>query len=179
MTHDYSDFVDEPVSEDSLKRLSELAEEQLQRQVEVEEAKTALKDAEERLRQVAWFDIPELMQELGMETITTLSGVKVDISQETRASIRAPKKRAAMQWLRDNGHEAIIKREVKLQFGMGEDEIAQGVVDTLGDLDYSDDSNVHSSTLKKFVKELREAGLDVPDELFSVHQQRVSKIKTK
>jgi len=177
MSHDYSDYV-EPTSEDSLAELSRLADLQLEAQVEVERAKAALKDREKELREIAEVRIPELMEEMGIETFTTTSGVKISVKEAIRASILVANKGRAFRWLRDNGHEALIKRIVKLQFGMGQDEQAQEAIDRLGpDYDIDDDCKVEPMTLKKFVREMLEEGQEVPEDLFSVHRQRVSNIK--
>ena len=179
MTHDYSEFT-KPQSEDALARLSVMADEQLQKQLDVAVATKALKDAKEELDQVSMFDIPELMAELGIEEFQTTSGLKVSIKEKVRASILKATQIQAFMWLRENGHAAIIKRIVKVQFGMGEDEMAQKAIETLlkQALPVEDNSSVHPSTLAKFVREMFENGAEVPEELFSVHRQRVAGIKT-
>lgn len=179
MTHDYSKFTDAPKDDtgDSLARLAEMADEQVRRQNTLATAEAEVKSAKEELRQISEEAIPELMESLGVETFTTTSGVKITIKEIIRASILKPKQHQAFAWLRKNGHEALIKRVVKLQFGMGEDELANETVKKLEDLDLEDNSSVHAATLKKFVKELLEEGKDVPEDLFSVHKQRVSSVK--
>lgn len=174
--HDYSDYIG-PTSDDALARLSQLAEAQLEAQISVAKAERGLKAWQEELRQISEVHIPELMEELGVEEITTTSGIKLAVSEKIQASILAANKAAAFRWLRENGHEALIKRVVRVQFGMGEDELAQEAIDRLKDLPVEDDSKVHPSTLKKFVKELLSEGQEVPEELFSVHRQRVANIK--
>lgn len=175
--HDYSDYIDRPQSEDALAELSRLADAQLEAQVAVERAEEELKARKQELAEIAEVQIPELMEKMGIETFTTTSGVKISVKEQIRASILAAHRGAAFRWLRENGHEALIKREVKVAFGMGEDELAQETIEKLGDLPVEDKSSVHPSTLKKFVTELLEAGAEVPEELFSVHRQRVSNIK--
>lgn len=179
MSHDYSDYT-KPQSEDALARLSVMAEDQLQKQLDVAIAEKALKDAKEELDQVSMFDIPELMEKLGIEQFQTTSGLKVSIKEKVRASILKATQHQAFAWLRENGHAAIIKRIVKVQFGMGEDVYAQQAVEALEaqSLPVEDNSSVHPATLAKFVREMQEDGAEVPTDLFSIHRHSVSTIKT-
>ena len=176
MSHDYSEHV-QPQSEDGLAQLSRLAEEQLERQKAVAAAEAELEKRKDELRETAEVAIPELMEELGIETFTTSNGLKVSVKEDIRASILAANKAQAFQWLRDNGHSAIIKRIVKVQFGMGEDDQAEQAIEALGDLPVEDESNVHWQTLCRFAREMLSEGQEIPEELFSIHRQRVSKIK--
>ena len=174
--YDYSKHNTGP-SKDGLARLTNLADEQVKRELELEQAEAELVRVKKELADIAEVGIPELMIELGVETIKTLSGVTVDIKETTRASVRKNQQAGAFGWLRENGHEALIKRVIQLQFGMGEDELAQETLEKLEGLDLSDKSSVHAQTLAKFVKELKGEGKEVPEEFFSVHVQRVSKVK--
>jgi hypothetical protein len=176
MSHDYSEYA-KPQSEDALARLSRLADQQLEAQRDLATAEADVKRAKKALADVAEVAIPELMEELGIEDFTTTSGVKISVKEKVRASIIAAQKAAAFRWLRENGHEALIKRKIEVQFGMGEDAQAQEALAALGDLPVKDDSSVHAQTLAKFVRELLAEGKDVPEEMFSVHKQRVSNIK--
>jgi hypothetical protein len=178
MSHDYSGY--EPSqSEDALAQLSELAEEQQRRASAVNKAEEDLKFAQSELRKVAEEMIPELMITLGIEEFTTISGLKISIKEQYRASIRADFKNAGYAWLRENGHAAIIKRVVKVQFGMGEDEMAQKAIDALEEqfLPVEDSNSIPWQTMARLAKDMREDGQDLPEELFSVHLQRISKIK--
>lgn len=175
----YEKYAKRPQSEDKLAELSQLAEEQLAKQQAVADAERALKERKEELRQIAEVAVPELMDSLGIENFTTTSGIKIKVGTKIRASINAQNQRGAFDWLREHGHEAIIKRELKMTFGMGEDEQAQEVIKKLDGMPVQDKSAVHPSTLVKFVGEMLEAGHDVPAELFNIHQQRITKIDVK
>lgn len=178
MSHDYSEYTKKPQSGDALARLSDLANQQMDKAVEVERAEAELKRLTDEYRQIAEQDIPELMEELGIEEFTTTSGLKISIKEKVRASILAAKKAQAFQWMRENGHAGLIKRIVKVQFGMGDDELAQETVEMLKDLDVEDESSIHNGTLCKFVREMQAEGKEVPEALFSVHRQKVAGIKT-
>jgi len=176
MSNDYTDY-QKPVSDDAMAKLAKLAQDQLDCEQRVESAKQYLKRAEDELRTVAEVSIPELMDEMGMTEFKTKTGLKIIVSEKIRASITAAKRNQAFKWLRDNGHAALIKRVVKVQFGMGEDAQAEAAIKKLGDLPVEDDSSVHNQTLVKFVGEMLKDGRDVPEELFNIHRQRFTKVK--
>lgn len=176
MAHDYSEFITER-SVDKLELLSELATEQLRLETKLEEAQAAVEVAAKELQDIAERAIPELMLDLGMESFRTSSGIKVDVGEKVRASIIAAQHANAMAWLRDEGHAGLIKRKLELSFGMGEDKMAKKALDLLEDYEVGDKADVHWSTLGKFVREMLAEGKEVPDTLFSVHKQRISKVK--
>lgn len=177
MTYDYSEH-EKPKSEDALAKLSELADKQLALEKELAEAEKAVEDAEKALREVSEIEIPELMDQLSIEDFKTTSGLKVSVKEDIRAHIKKANQPDAFQWLREHGHEALIKRELKVQFGKGEDEQAESTLKTLreAELQAEDKAYVHPSTLAKFVREKLKAGEEIPLELFGVHRQRVSKV---
>lgn len=179
MSKDYSGYQSRPQSDDALAKLSQLAEDQLAASHALAAAEKAVEDRKEELRQIAEVEVPELMDTLGMKEFTTTSGIKIKVAVKIRASINAQNQAGAFRWLRENNHEAIIKREVKVQFGMGEDAQAQETLKKLEGLPVQDKSSVHNATLVKFVGEMLKDGLPVPEELFNIHRQRFTKVDVK
>lgn len=177
MGKDYSDFTARPQSSDAMAKLTELAIAQLKAEKSIDDAETALKQAKEDLRQIAEDQIPELMDQLGVAAFTTTNGLKITVDTKTRASIAAKSKAEAFRWLRKNGHAALIKREIRMLFGMGEDDLAEIAKAMLADMPVEDSSSVHNATLVKFVGEMLKEGKSIPEELFNVHQQRFTKVK--
>lgn len=177
MSHDYSEFTTPKDMGEGLAKLSEMADEQVRRELVLAKADKAAALAKEELRQISEEAIPELMMTMGIETFKTTSGITINVKETIRASVLKATEAAAFAWLRANGHAALIKRKVALQFGMGDDELAQATLDKLEGLDVEDKSSVHSGTLAKFVREQLEEGTEVPEDLFSIHKQRVSKVK--
>jgi hypothetical protein len=76
------------------------------------------------------------MTELGMTSTTMLDGSKVDVVENIYVSIpKDPdKSRACYSWLEDNGLGDIIKNQVGMSFGKGENEDAKKLEDTIKDL---------------------------------------------
>ncbi len=178
---DYSDY-EEPPQEDDLKKLTELAARQVYLEALVIKAEEDLRKAKENLRQISEFDLPAVMDRLKLESFTTTDGVEIEVSEKIRASIAEKNEKAAFKWLRDNGHDAIIKRNIAFAFGKGEDAQADAFLDLVASaenlkLTMSDKSSVHANTLSSLVKRLLQDGEDVPTETLNVYRQRFSKVK--
>lgn len=174
---DYSEFT-KPTGETSLTELTELAEQQAQLEAAVEQAEQALKKVKEDLRLISEVALPEKMEALGMETFTTTHGLKIKVKETIRASLPKENPGASLNWLREQGHGGVIKRVVKLEFGMGQDTVADEVGALLEEHGhgFTDESNVHFMTLGALAKERLTAGKDMPSELFNIHRQRVAKL---
>ena len=177
MAHDYTSFVD--TDDNILARLSEAAEDQLAAEKALEAAEVEQKRAKDALKKIQEVTIPELMDEAKLSEFKTESGVKISVKENIRASISAANRPDAFAWLREHGHEALIKRQVTVMFGKGEDATAAEAIKALEEreLPVDDKSSVHAQTLAKFIREKLEAGEEVPMELFGVFRQRVSTVK--
>lgn len=165
---------------DKLEMLTALAEGWKHAMEDVERCAAELAKAQMRVREIEESEIPEIMDELEIETFTAKNGLKVEVKENVRCSIPKNKRGEAYAWLRENGHGALIKRKLMLQFGKGEEEIAEEFKKQLLELserEVDDLEDVHNSTLVAFVKEKSEAGEELPTDLFPVFRQRVAKIK--
>ena len=158
-----------------LVQLAELANAQRDAEVLVEKYEEQLKKAKQGLRKISEDKLPTLMDELDMTTFSTKSGLTVTIKESIRASITKANNPAAMAWLRENGHEKLIKHEVKIQ--PANEKEAAALTKKLAKVSYVDTTSVHSQTLAKFVREKMEAGEDIPQDLFGVFRQRISKVQ--
>lgn len=176
-TPDYGEFL-KPKSDDALAELAELAELQALAEKQVELAEEELKKSKEALRLISDVSLPEKMDALGLQTFTTKSGLKITIKENIRANIPKEHLGEALAWLRTNGHGGVIKRVVKLEFGKGKDEQADELVAHLKSTGYqpADEAGVHFMTLGALARELLESGRDIPQDIFGIHRQRVSKL---
>ena len=172
---DYSDYKQTPTGD--LAAVSKLAEDLREAQTQVEILMEALEVAQKRVTDIAEHQLPELMDAVGLETISTQSGLVVQLKNTVRASIPAARREEAMRWLEDTGHGAMIKREVSVAFGRDQESQAKELVRELGDeYDVKTDCRVESSTLRAWVAEQLESGHEVPQDLFGVFQQRQAKV---
>jgi hypothetical protein len=165
-------------SDGELKRLASLCQQQLALEKQVETLEEALKHTQGQLQHVQEIDIPELLTSLGISQLKLADGSKVEVKEFYNAGISAEHQEAAFTWLREQGLDSIIKREIKLNFGKGEDSKANLLYKNLVSAGYNpaDKSSVHHATLKSFVKERVEGGQPLPMDLFGVFIGKRTKI---
>ena len=87
----------------------------------------------------------------------------------------------AYNWLRENGLGDIIKNEVAVQFGKGEDNKAEQLLSLAEQEGYepTQKQKVEPMTLKALYRERVEAGLDMPSQLFNIFVKDQTKIGRK
>ena len=166
-------------TEEALTRIAQLAQVQQSAEQEVENLEDALKAAKIRLRQVQEKDLPDAILECGVTEFKLLNGAKITVKKFYQGKIAPEYADDAFSWLKDHGHDDIIKNEVALSFGKGEDEDAVEVMQLLKDAGYSPSNKkgVHPMTLKAFIKEMIEAGEPLPLETFGVYIGNKATIK--
>ena len=166
------------VNEDKGKTLSDLIRQSMKIDEEIAQAEQYLKDLKFKKRKVNEEDIPSLMQEMGMDSVT-VDGNKVALRQFVHARIPEEKKDEAYNWLRSIGEGDIIKNDVTISFSAGQDNMAGSVVEDLRQqygLDPSQKTHVHPSTLKAWVKNRIEAGKELDFDTFGVFVGTEAKI---
>ena len=141
-----------------------------------------LRKLKEQYRQLSEEDLPQKMTELGMQDLRLEDGSRITIDMFYATRINKNNREAAHAWLRQQGHGDIIKNQVSVSFGKGEDDTALETMTLLEKEGLFPDQkeSVHPSTLKAFVKERIESGDNAftPDtqKLFSVYQGKRTKI---
>ena len=180
--HDYSQYA-EPKSTDGLAQLSKLATDQLRLESEILQAEKRLDTQREDLRILSEKTIPELMESLGIKEFSTNTGLKIKIDEAIRASIPKARFGEAIEWLDQNGFANLVKRKFVILFGKEEEKWASRFEADLRrrkrQLNVDRVEDVHSQTLKAFVREQLEAGKPLPMELFGVFRQQFAKIEVK
>lgn len=170
----------------SLNEVREVAERQklLEEELAALEAQAVVKKQE--LKKVAEEELPELLNLVGLPSITLADGSIIEIADNISASITDENRSAAHQWLRDNALGDLIKNVVSVTFGKGEDKDAELLVHNIrvmadqgsinfGTLDQKE--AVHPSTLKSFVKERIKSGEPLPADIFKLWIGQIAKIK--
>lgn len=169
------------VSEEGLQRLSLLAEQQLGIEKELLEIAERAKYLGTKLKEVSEEKIPSLMTELGVSEFKLTSGAKVSVKPFYSASLPKDEenRNKAFSWLKEHGHDDIIKNEVKAAFGRGEEKRAELAMSALRDagIEAENTKNIHPQTLKAFVREQVESGSDIPYSTFNIFVGRKSKIE--
>lgn len=175
----YENYVDKLPDNESISTLSGLIEDLRDADLELQEAEAVLKKAQDRKREIEEKQIPELMIALKMEEFKTTSGVKVGLEQVLSVTPRKENRQRVLNWLEKRGSGALIKRTLSVAFNKDQDEEVASLVKFLVEerrMPTKEERKVESQTLKKYVKELLEAGEDVPTDLLGIFQYNRAKI---
>lgn len=172
---------EETLNDKEIGSISDIAQEQVQLQNELDVLEEQLKEKKKELRHVAEVKLPEAMQSANLMEFVTATGYKISVSPFFQASISEANREDAFTWLKNNGHGGLIKNQVNLSFGRDEDQKADDTIEKLKQLGLSPEvkQGVHPSTLKAFVKEQLTAGKDMPSETFGIYVGSRSKIEKK
>ena len=157
-----------------LKRIVELGNLLVRQRRKVDGLKDDLDLAMRELRRIETEDLPELMREVGINSVALEDGTTIEVSEDVECSITEAKRDEAHRWLIDNGFGGLIKTEVIKTFGRGERDAAQQCAEQIGGLTME---RVHPSTLKSFIKEQLAAGKPIPFEPFGIFPYNRAKIK--
>ena len=154
-----------------------------QKEDEIAQLEEQLKNKKNEADYISSNVIPELLAEQGLSEIKLADGSKVSVKKEFRATVPKDdvKREAALQWLRTNGLGDIIKNNVSVTFGKGEDDKAQRLLDLAAENGYEPQqkSDVSWNTLTALYRERVEAGLDMPSDCFSLWIKDKTKISRK
>ncbi len=179
------EFEDRPAvlekKDGGMERLSALVEAQIMIEDEIDRLTGELDRQKAMLTKVRTDEIPSLMEELGFSKILTVRGDSVELKDVVQASVPKDGERRdrALQWLRDSGHGDLIKNQVFVVFGRGEDETAEDLLRDLHErgMDAQRKVEVHPMTLAALVRTLRAEGAEVNAEDLNLYEGRISKIK--
>lgn len=176
---DEDDFDGPP--KDLLQQIAEKAEELDEAEAEVKRLEAELSSAKAARLQLSENELPELMDDAGIQSIVTDGGIPVEVVNDVKAKIPEVRKEDALQWLVDNGEAGLIDSELRLKFDRSRTDAARELAEELRE-DYPDlvmTGSVHHSRLKAWAKRKIEAGEEFPHELFGVYVVRRTKIGPK
>ena len=148
---------------------------------EIAELEEKIKVIKEKMDKISSEIIPNMLAEQGLSSLKLADGSAVEVKKVYNCTIRKDNIDSAYTWLRENGLGDIIKNEVSVQFGKGEDNKAQLLLDLAVSNGYEPQqkTKVEPMTLKALFRERVEAGLDMPSESFSVFVKDQTKISRK
>jgi|TARA_R110002020_G_scaffold101056_8_gene238477 hypothetical protein len=172
----------ETMENTGLKSIAEIARAVRNQEDMVNKLEDHLKDAKRELLRLTDEDLPAMLLELGLSSFELEDGSKVTVRPTYGAHIKAENRETAFDWLRQNGFDDIIKNTVSCGFGRGEDREAAEFIDYAQGLGYAAEqkTEVHSSTLKAWVKERVQNGETFPMELFGAYVgQRANIVRKK
>jgi hypothetical protein len=144
----------------------------------VSELEEQLKQAKDKLCLQSTMILPNMMAEVGLESFTLPGGRKISIENKVYAKLPADTYNA-FSWLREHGMDGVIKTQVVLDFGTGEDDKVHAAQDALMAMGLVPmvKSTIHHMTLKALVKEQLEKGTGIPLDDFGAGTIRTSVVK--
>ena len=140
-----------------------------------------LKKLKEEADKIGSEIIPNLLAEQGLSSLKLADGSSIDIRKSYNCTIKKDQVESAFEWLRNNGLGDLIKNEVAVQFGKGEDNKAEQLLGLAVREGYepSQKQKVEPMTLKALFRERIEAGLDMPADFFHTFVKDQTKIGRK
>ena len=172
------DRVESITQADAAKTLSDKVIELKRIEDEIQNAEESISKLKEQAKTLSQFEIPKMMEEMHITKLKLKDGESVEIKKIYGASIPQQHQEAAFTWLRNNGLGDIIKNDITVTFGRGEDNkaseyatLAQGQgfepVQKIG---------VHPQTLKAVVRERLESGQEMPSDIIKTYAGNSTKI---
>ena len=145
---------------------------------EIANAEKSVSKLKEQAKALSQFEIPEMMEKMHITKLKLKDGESVEIKKIYGASIPQEHQEAAFTWLRDNDLGDIIKNDITVTFGRGEDNKASEYANLAKGQGYEpvQKIGVHAQTLKAVVRERLEAGREMPSDLFKTYAGNSTKI---
>lgn len=177
---EFDEFLEAPAPSDSeLAKIRDLSERQLRIERELLDLEAALAAKKKELQEVAEHLLPEAMDSAGLTEFTNLNGDKIKVDDVIRCHISKDRQEDAYQWLRNNDAGELIKNEVSVVFGRGQDDAANEVAVQLIKEGYDPivKSTVNWQTLNAWAKEQVRAGANLPADTLGLYVGRITKVK--
>ena len=145
---------------------------------QIKNAEAGLKKLKEEEKQINNFTIPEIMNKMNLSTVKLRDGSELSVKKVYSATIKADKKAEAIKWLRDNGLGDLIKNEITVSFGRGEDNKASEYADLAkgNGFEPTQKLKVEPMTLKALFRERSEKNEELPSEHFNLFKGNKTKI---
>jgi hypothetical protein len=172
---DHLDHLDDT----SLDGISKLAHNAAQLEEKIEGAESLLKSLKRSLYEITDEQLPELLEEMNLQKFTLTDGSEISVKPIYAASIPKARREEAFEWLRDNDFGDLVKNNISVTFGRGEDTKAKDFIDFCRGLGFSPDQleKVEPMTLKAWLREQVEAGHPIPLDLFGAFISQRATIK--
>ncbi len=182
------DYSEEPAQESpkELKnRLVTLALKMAELELKEHDLEDDLKSVQKELRNYRENLVPEIMSEIGLNSITTDGGISIEMKEELRATFPkdGTKQAQAFAWLKESGNDGLIKREITVRYGRDSVQWAEELTQKLEEWGVGDHAvveqewNIHHQTLLAFLRGELKEGHNVPMELFGAFVSKYARIK--
>ena len=174
----FDDTTLDKIEENTMKSLSSLVKDLDQLTIDINKKEEELKSLKLQKHLMSTEQIPAMMDEMGVQRLD-VENLSVSLKPLINASIPPTRRDEAYQWLRENDLDDIIKNDVIMSFGKGEDNMAGDIMYELEQRGMHPEkkTHIHSMTLKAFIRERVEKGLPIDLDLFGAFVARTADIK--
>ena len=152
----------------ALDAISKLAQGAANLAREIADTEELLKGRKAALHKITDEQLPEALEEMNLQKFTLKDGSEISVKPIYAASIPKDRRDEAFAWLRDHKFGDLVKNNVSVTFGRGEDEAAKDFVGFCADKGFVPNQleKVEPMTLKAWLREQVEAGHPIPLDLF-------------
>lgn len=168
------------IKNEDLTSVGALAKRAKELEKEIEDLGSTLDERKGQYRKLLEETIPEMLAGLGMKSFKMSDGSQVEVKPFYGASIKDENRAQAYEWLRQHGHDDIIKNTVSVRFGRNEDKLCENLLNLLRQQNYpvEQTQKVEPQTLKAWVREMVERGNEFPTDLFGAYVGQKATIKS-
>ena len=161
-----------------IKTLSDVVRQLQKLDDQIKDAEQFLKSIKSQRHKIVTEIAPDLMDEMSIEKVQ-VDGVTVTKRTMVHASIPVANREEAFTWLRDRNLDDIIKNDVNVTFGRGQDNVAGDFMEEMrrNGLDPRLKTHIHAQTLKAFIKERITEGKEIDLDLFGAFVSPMIEIK--
>jgi hypothetical protein len=179
MNIDVRKFAPKQVESVDAQELTEALEQFKSVGAQVKAAEIKLKELKEQEKYISEHTIPNIMEKMNLSTLKLKDGSELAVKKVYSATIKADKKAEAIQWLRDNGLGDIVKNNISVAFGQGEENKAMAYATLAKESGYepSQTEKVEPQTLRVTMEDWKNKGNDVPQDLFWTFEGNRTKVK--
>ena len=164
----------------NMSQLTQLADELDALEAKIRETECELSTLKQARKTIAEQHLPDLMNQAGVDTLKLTNGRKIAIQDFVDARITDPS--VAFDWLRETNNESIIKNNINIELGRGDNALAQQIIESLKenhDVDAVSKISIHNMTLKSFCRDALdnpELAETLPKKAFGIYEGKRAKI---
>ena len=147
-------------------------------ETEIEREEQLLKQKKAQADKISAEVIPEIMDQMKLKTLKLQDGSAIEVKEVYSATIPVANRERAYQWLRENDLGDLIKNEITVSFGRGEDNKASEYANLArgNGFEPTQKLKVEPMTLKALFRERSENNQELPSEHFNLFKGNKTKI---
>ena len=167
------------IGDNSKSALTGLVTQLYEAEADVARLDDELKAAKKRVVNISEEQLPEMLQDMGLEEGTVEGGLSIAIEEKVHASPKKDNREKVYDWLEEHGHGGLVKRTGVFTVGRNEEKKFRRWLKSIKTYAGVFQRKVEPATLTKFVNDQLKAGTDIPMELFGAYTRRAAKVTDK